>query len=117
MDLYHRDAYGFPAGFECPTARVDLVWTRHADRARQDDRYGLIPRFANIPLSMFECIEIGVERSRVVKYVMRGHYKDNRDVIFVLIPTPDGKPWVVKTVWQNLRSDVHKTLDKSKYMR
>jgi len=114
MDLYHSDIR-LPDGFTKPTARVELVWTRHADAARTDDRYGQIPRFANVPLSMFDVIEVGVEAGKVSKMLVRGHYSADIDVCFVLIPCKTDK-WIVKTVWQNERTDVHRTLDRSRYV-
>lgn len=112
MDLYHAEI-GLPKNFRIPTARVELVWTRHADKARTDDRYGVIPRVATLPLKAFKVIEVGMEAGKVAKVVVRGHLDAERDVIFVLIP---GKKWVVKTVWFNLRTDVHTTLDRSRYV-
>lgn len=114
MELYHADIR-LPDGFEMPTHRVELKWTRHADRARLDDRYGEIPRFATIPLSQFKVVEVGVDMGRVCKIVVRGHFRLNEDVIFVLIPNRSG-PWTVKTVWKNLRTDSHSTLDHSRYV-
>ena len=113
MDLYHSDIR-LPDGFTAPTQRVTLKWTRHAEDARWDDRYGQIPAFTSIPLSQFKVIEVGVEGNRVVKMVVRGHYTDEFDICFVLIPGPQ---YVVKTVWMNRRNDVHKSLDRTKYVR
>lgn len=117
MELYHADIR-LPDGFQPPTERVRLCWTRHADNARKDDRYGEIPKFDTIPLSKFEVIEVGMNGNNVAKIVMRGHYTKDVDVIFVLIPdyTCWHGPWTVKTVWQNLRTDSHKTLDRSRYV-
>lgn len=112
MRLYHADI-GLPAGFRAPQDRVRLEWTRHAD-AERTDRYGDIPRVATLPLSMFKVVEVGVEGNRVAKLVVRGHLDKSRDAVFVLIP---GKTYRVKTVWINLRSDSHSTLDRSRYVR
>jgi hypothetical protein len=112
MALYHADIR-LPERFVRPTKRVDLVWTRHADSARLNDRYGEIPRFSTLPLASFEVIEVETERDRVVKLVMRGHWTKTLDVVFVLIP---GSRWVVKTVWINERNDTHGTLDRSRYV-
>lgn len=113
MDLYHAEIR-LPDGFTIPTARVALKWTRHAERARWDDRYGMIPMFSTIPLSQFEVIEVGVEAGIIAKILVRGHYTDEIDICFVLIPGPQ---YVVKTVWMNRRNDQHKTLDRSKYVQ
>lgn len=114
MDLYHTEI-GFPKAFVAPTARVSLEWSRHADAARTDDRYGVIPKFDTLPLAALTLIEIGVEAGRVAKMLYRGHFNADIDVCFVLIPKATG-PWFVKTVWQNERNDTHKTLDRSKYV-
>jgi hypothetical protein len=112
MDLYHAEI-GLPKGFALPAERVALSWTRHAEKARKDDRYGEIPAFTSLPLSSFSVVEVGMENGRVAKIVVRGRYTKEKDVIFVLIP---GKVYTVKTVWINLHSDQHKTLDRSKYV-
>jgi hypothetical protein len=112
MDLYHAEIR-LPEGFTMPTARVTLEWTRHADKSRTDDRYGIIPKFTSIPLSSFKPIEVGVENGKVVKIVVRGRWTKDLDVIFVLIP---GKTYTVKTVWINEYRDSHKTLDRSRYV-
>ena len=98
-----------------PTARVSLNWTRHADSARTNDRYGIIPKVDTIPLSCFSVVEVGVENNKVCKIVVRGHWTKDLDVVFVLIPNAC-LPWTVKTVWINERNDSHKTLDRSKYV-
>lgn len=112
MDLYHSEIR-LPDGFVAPTARVALEWTRHADRARLNDRYGEIPRFKTATLGRLSVVEVGVEGGRVVKILFRGRLDNERDVCMVLIP---GKVWRVKTVWVNLRTDQHGTLDRSKYV-
>jgi hypothetical protein len=112
MDLYHADIV-LPAGFVAPTARVELAWTAHADSARKDDRYGEIPRFKTATLGRLQVIEVGMSGKRIDKILFRGRLDDTRDVCMVLIP---GKRWTVKTVWQNLRTDTHHTLDRSKYV-
>lgn len=112
MDLYHSEI-GLPAGFRAPTGRVSLEWTRHADRARKDDRYGEIPRFKTATLDRLTVVEVGVEGGKVVKILFRGRLDNERDVCMVLIP---GRVWRVKTVWVNLATDTHRTLDRSKYV-
>lgn len=113
MDLYHADIR-LPDGFSKPTGIVRLKWTYHADNARTDDRYATIPKFSVATLDNLDVIEVGVEDGRVVKILFRGQMDANHDVCMVLIP---GKVWTVKTVWINERTDSHKTLDRSRYMR
>ena len=111
MDLYHADVR-LPVGFIAPTGRVALKWTRHAEQALDNDRYGNIPKFNTATLDNLKVIEVGVENNRVMKILFRGSIDADRDLCMVLIP---GKTWIVKTVWVNLRTDAHRTLDRSRY--
>jgi hypothetical protein len=113
MDLYHSDIR-LPDGFVAPTARVALKWTRHADEARLNDRYTVIPKFKTATLKRLKVVEVGVENGRVVKILFRGRLDDRNDVCMVLMPLRD--LWLVKTVWVNVSDDGHKTLDKSRYV-
>lgn len=116
MRVYHCDVR-MPDNFVPPTHRVNLIWTKHAINARWDDRYGHIPQFESIPLHNFKVIEVTLDNNDdIVKYVVRGHFSKDIDIVFVLIPT-DTDTWVCKTVWANERSDTHKTLDKSRYVQ
>lgn len=115
MELFHSEIR-LPDGFVAPTHRVALRWTRHADQARTTDRYGEIRRFKCATLGRLSVVEVGMENGRVAKILFRGRYDDTRDVCMVLIPNGTG-PWTVKTVWFNLSSDSHTTLDHSKYVR
>ncbi len=110
--LYHKDIR-LPENFIAPTQRVTLAWTLHAERARQNDRYGVIPKFNTIPLAAFEVIEVEVINDRVSKLVVRGHYNADLDIVFVVIPNGT---YVVKTVWFQERNDLHRTLDRSRYV-
>lgn len=112
MDLYHAEI-GLPEGFVKPTGRVMLKWTRHADEARSNDRYGEIRRFKSATLDRLEVIEVGVTDGQVSKILFRGRYTDELDVCMVLVP---GREWRVKTVWVNVRDDLHRTLDRSRYV-
>lgn len=111
--LWHADIR-LPDCAALPSHRVGLKWSDHAKRARMEDRYGVIPMFTDIPLMPFDVVECETQDDVVVKWVIRGHYDSDRDVVFVLIP---GDVWFVKTVWYNLRSDTHATLDRSKYQK
>lgn len=114
MALYHADIR-LPDWYVAPTERVTLKWSDHALKAARSDRYGDIPQFDNIPLFAFETIEIETCEDYVTKYVMRGHWTADLDVVFVLIPMGK-RPWLVKTVWINKRNDSHGTLDRSRYV-
>lgn len=115
MELYHCEIR-LPDGFVAPTQRVELVWTRHADMARMDDRYCEIPRFRTATLRRLKVVEVGVESNKISKILFRGRLDDDYDVCMVLIPN-GVKPWIVKAVWVNRNSDSHSTLDRTKYVR
>jgi hypothetical protein len=127
--LYHADI-GFPKNFVPPKGRYQLEYSRHALEASLDDRYGKIPKLTTLSVDHMKIIELGVQNGKISKILYRGtlaciechqnklpqgncpHPK--RDMCIVVIPKPN-QPWYVKTVWINLQSDKHKTLDESKY--
>ena len=116
MRLYHSQIR-LPKGFVAPTGRVLLAYTVHALEASKNDRYGEIPVLKSVTLDRLQIVEVGVENDdRIVKIVYRGRLDAERDLILVLIPCA-GRAWRVKTVWCNLRTDQHMTLDKSRYVR
>lgn len=114
MDLYHSDIR-LPEGFRLPARVVTLKWTRHAESARHNDRYGEIPSIPLVDLAQCRVIEVGMEGRKVRKVVVRTALDADNDIIFVLIPA-GLDPWVVKTVWINRWDDTHRTLDHSKYV-
>lgn len=115
MTLYHADIR-LPDRFVMPSRVVRIAWTSHAEHARLDDRYGVIPRFDNLDLSKFRPIEVEVSdvTGNWTKIVCRARFDADTDVIFALIP---GRVWKVKTVWLNRKDDNHKTLDRSRYAK
>lgn len=114
MDLYHADIR-LPENFRLPARTVGLSWTNHAERARNTDRYGEIPRVPVVNLGLCSTIEVGLEGRRVRKVVVRTNLDRDYDMVLVLIPGPND--WTVKTVWLNEVGDTHKTLDRSKYVK
>lgn len=115
MELYHRDIR-LPDGFRLPARTVGLAWTRHAQQASHNDRYGQVPWWSSLDLSHCDVIEVGMTGRRVEKVVVRTELDHINDVVYVLIPN-GLNPWTVKTVWINRKRDSHKTLDRSKYVR
>jgi hypothetical protein len=111
--LFHKDI-GFPANFTKPTGRVPLYWSGHAREAAEQDRYGIVPQFKTMTLDRCEVIEIEVVCNRVVKMVLRARIDNERDACIAVIPAKE-TAWVVKTVWVNLHTDAHRTLDRSRY--
>ena len=109
MNLYHFQI-GFPKWFKSPTGIVAPEYGDHSRFEAQVDRYGKIDLPKTIDLAKFKVIEIGVEGQMVKKMLVRGSLDSKRDICIVLTNTG-----FVKTVWVNLNTDIHKTLDRSKY--
>jgi hypothetical protein len=109
--LYHAEI-GLPKWFKAPTATVTPRYGNHARFEAQVDRYGKITLPRTIDLSKMQVIEVEVLEGRVTKILFRGTLDATRDLCIVL--TAD---MYVKTCWINLKSDTHKTLNKSKYNR
>lgn len=112
--LYHTEI-GFPRNFQPPTGTHKLQYSRHALEATLDDRYGQIPVLNQINVDRLQLVELGVQDRKVSKLVYRGQLDQERDMVVVVIPKPNNQPWFVKTVWINLKSDAHKTLNRSRY--
>ncbi len=113
MALYHTDIR-LPTGFRLPDRVVELAWTRHAEGARHNDRYGVIPKIPVVNLGLCRTIEVELQGKRVLKVVVRTALDKTNDIVLVLVPGPGA--WTVKTVWINKKNDSHKTLDRSKYV-
>ena len=111
MPLYHK-ALGFPKDFK-PLPLFNLKYGPHAIDAAKFDNYGpisslpkhFLPRIAEI-------IEIETDlNGELIKLVSRQVHDKELDLILVI----SIKDKFVKTVWRNMRSDKHLTLDKTKY--
>lgn len=88
-------------------AVVKVEWTKHAERAAHDDRYGIIPLAKYIDLRAFHTVEVEKdERGVVTKILVRGPLDNDHDVCYALVPRA-GMAWVVKTVWKNAHTDTH----------
>lgn len=111
--LWHS-AIRLPAGFKAPTERVEIAYGSHARAEALADRYGMIRLPKSLTLSRFQVIEVGTVAGRVSKILFRGTLDSERDLCIVLIPAERG-PWRCKTVWVNLKSDQHRTLDVTRY--
>ena len=106
MALFHRDI-GFPEGVEQPAIGLILAYSRHAeDKAFTCGVANLPPYLPEI----FDVVEVEVINGRVSKWVVRMPWTATSDLVLVIVP--DG--WV-KTVWVNRTTDLHATLDRSRY--
>lgn len=112
MGLYHKDI-GFPRGFKGAVGRVHCMPTMHAMQAAKTDRYGDIKLPNVLNTNNAECIEAHIEDTEVLKLVYRVAYDDLKDLVLAVIPK-NGR-FIIKTVWLNLKSDTHKTLNRGRY--
>jgi hypothetical protein len=106
--LYHRDVWmPFTLGFA-----TLLKYSRHALTEAARDRYGSLNLPATIGTHEAEVIEVEIVNGKPHKALLRKAYDAHRDICLVVLLDTS----VVKTVWCNLRTDAHKTLDRSKYV-
>lgn len=106
--LYHRDVW-MPFTLSFATM---LRYSRHALTEAARDRYGSLSLPQTIGTHEADVIEVEVKNGKPYKALLRREHDAKRDICLVVL-LEDG---FVKTVWCNLRTDAHKTLDRSKYM-
>lgn len=112
--LFHVDVF-FPSYLDkiIPKGEIKLAYSQHAIREAQVDKYGLITLPAKLNIDNGRVIEVDDTKKKIV---VRYSWDNRRDVTFVVAPCRrDKNRWYLVTVWSNLKSDKHKTLDKSKY--
>jgi hypothetical protein len=113
---YHRQLGPLP-GRGHWHGSIELVYSEHAIKAASEDRYGPLPRFGCVEFdAALDVVEVTMENGEPVKAVLRIPVDDRLDVVYVLLRPEAGRA-LVKTMWGNLGSDAHSTLDKSKYVR
>ena len=120
---YNIAAFGLPvllldAVRKLRAGALPLKYSRHAMSEALNDRYGVLPVSAFprafIPGAGWTVVEVESNSAgQLVKFVIRRNvYYDPRSLVLVVLA--DG---TVKTLWTNLASDQHKTLDSSKFSR
>lgn len=112
MSFLFHSAIRVPIPFRKPCYEGRLTYGHHARRAAVDDRYGYIqlPEMFTAQGAQLIEVEVADDGKTVIKQVWRKPLDRVRDIVLVI--TSEG---FVKTVWINLRSDKHRTLDRSKY--
>lgn len=110
--LYHIEK-GIPEEVkkQMPKAVIELHYSRHAQEARINDRYGEVPEFKTIDPNNAQVVEAETDGWKLKKVVYRIPYTETLDCCIVVLTGIN----LVKTVWVNRKSDNHKTLDLSKY--
>lgn len=119
---YNVAAFGIPEQLISAIARLGneklpLRYTRHAMREALNDRYGVLPStsFPQVFRWSDNWSIVEAESTNNVlltKFVVRRAVDANRSLVLVILA--DG---TVKTLWTNLNSDNHSTLDSSKFSR
>jgi len=122
MPLYHKEI-GIPKAALDTVAgkKFCLKYSRHAMMEAVRDRYGVVnkpPCWLTVdPATVIE-VDASTEYTgnwHVCKLVVRLDYDSRRDIIIVVVPSREPGMMTVKTLWTNLRTDKHVTLQKEKY--
>ncbi len=109
--LFHREVFMPPKILALGEFNVPVVLTAHTEKAAAEDRYGAISIPSRVIFSGKNIIEAEVENKKLTKILVRLTYDATRDLIMAL-SVPDFR---VKTVWFNLKSDIHSTLRRELY--
>jgi hypothetical protein len=109
MNLYHFEV-GFPKQVVYIHGVLHLNYSRHAIAASLGDRYGVVVLPKTLDVERAKLIEIEVCGNLVIKSVYRIELDAERDLVLVV-----GRDGFVRTVWVNLKSDTHRSLDRRKY--
>lgn len=117
---FNTDAYGIPESLRLSVSRLalnalPLRYTRHAMSEAVADKYGVLPATAfprALSLVGWQLVEAEEVDGKLSKFVVRRPVDACRSLVLVVMV--DG---TVRTLWTNLNSDSHKTLDKSKFAR
>lgn len=105
---------GMPEAYKRPIYEGRLRYLPHALKESKQDQYGQITLPAIFNASEARLIEADFcsDKDRVIKQVWRQPLDKTRDLVLVI--SEGGK---VKTVWINLKTDKHKTLNTSRYVK
>lgn len=111
VGVYHKDV-GFPAGTAWPTGTFPLRYKTHAKDQAKDKQVGFLPTSLN--MNNCQVVEAQVENGRKVNLmVVRRSLDMERDLVMVVVT--ERPVWEVITVYPNLRTDHHPTLNVSRY--
>lgn len=106
--LYHADV-GFPEGWVKPSEMIEVRYSRHAkDRARENR----VPILREVDLDKCQLVEATIENKETKAVVVRLSHDGWRDMCLAI--SMDG---CVKTVWVNLKTDNHVSLNRAKYTK
>jgi len=110
--LYHTEIFLPLPETAFKFGMVPLNYSKHARFAALDDRYGQINLPPVLNTDTAKLVEIEVKTGRVVKLVYRAKYNNQFDIVFAI-----AIGGYVKTVWLNMRDDVHASLRMKEYRK
>lgn len=107
--LYNK-AVNLPAEVVAPLAHnyPALRYSRHAQQACLNDRYGVIRPPMSLNVRAEQIVEVEVVGGRPVKSVVRVPYNEINDIVLVIQADS-----FVRTVWINRKNDNHASLNKN----
>jgi len=112
--LFHKEVH-LPEMLTKPVYEGRLRYSAHAQAEACNDRYGQIDLPEVFTAANAELIEVEAtvqnDRPEVVKQLWRMRLDATRDLVFSVMPNG-----LVRTVWVNLRSDKHGTLNRARYV-
>lgn len=112
--LFHKEVH-LPELLTKPVYEGRLRYSAHAQAEASNDRYGQINLPEVFTAANAELIEVEAtlqdNRPEIVKQLWRMPLDAARDLVFSVMPNG-----VVRTVWVNLRSDKHSTLNRGRYV-
>lgn len=111
-ELYHTDIC-MPEHLRKPIFEGMLTYGFHAKSESAQDKYGSIqlPKYFDSKKAKLIETEWDPVSRRILKQVWRQRLDDKRDLVLVI-----GEKGFVRTVWCNLLTDKHRTLNPSKYV-
>lgn len=113
MELYHFQL-GIPKQYKTNYGIMSLKYSRHAQMAASSDRYGYIQLPNTLDTSKAQAVEVEIDSEGCIsKILYRTAYDDKHDLCLAIIPNQR----FVKTVWLNVKTDKHETLDTFKYTK
>jgi hypothetical protein len=113
--IYHKEI-GFPPTLKFPQQKVQLYYTQHSVYQR-DDKYRDCEVPAMTHIQQKRVVEVETFDNTIIKkLVVRINYDDTYHMVLVLAPLNEN--WLeakVITFWLNRMTDLHPSLDKTKY--
>jgi hypothetical protein len=111
--IFHKEI-GLPPELDKYIGRIfKLTFSQHAKDECRNDRYGFIIPPQEVLITKDNVIEVEMHYHNIVKILVRMPYDSVNDISIAFIPSSHGG--FVKTLWLNRKTDVHRTLDRSKY--